>query len=336
MKRTIHAAEAAPARREDAPVSPDGRKGRIGKFIKDNYTGWLFNAPLAIGLLIFTLIPVGYSLYISFWRTNGINIWEWRGLDNYIRMFTIDREEMGIVLFNTFYYVIVSVPLSLVVSYLMAVLVNTTIVKHVNTFRILYYLPCMIPAVAAALLWTDMMKYTASAESMGILNQILLALGLPASRWFQSEGPAAIASLFFINLWGTGSGMILWLSAFKSIDKGLYEAADIEGASRLCKFCTITIPMSTPMIFYNLIMSVIGTIQFTGTLMYSTGALPGRGSDGESLYMLGVKIYNTSFKISGAQGYAAALAWFMLAIIAVLTGILFKTSKWVFYGEDDA
>ncbi len=215
MKRTTNAAKALSALREEPPKTPKGQKGRIGKFFKDNYTGWLFNAPLAIGLLIFTLIPVGYSLYISFWRTNGINIWEWRGLDNYIRMFTIDREEMGIVLFNTFYYVIVSVPLSLVVSYLMAVLVNTTIVKHVNTFRIVYYLPCMIPAVAAALLWTDMMKYTASAESMGILNQILLALGMPASRWFQSEGPAAIASLFFINLWSTGSGMILWLSALR-------------------------------------------------------------------------------------------------------------------------
>ena len=159
MKRTTNAAKALSALREEPPKTPKGQKGRIGKFFKDNYTGWLFNAPLAIGLLIFTLIPVGYSLYISFWRTNGINIWEWRGLDNYIRMFTIDREEMGIVLFNTFYYVIVSVPLSLVVSYLMAVLVNTTIVKHVNTFRIVYYLPCMIPAVAAALLWTDMMKY---------------------------------------------------------------------------------------------------------------------------------------------------------------------------------
>lgn len=114
----------------------------------------------------------------------------------------------------------------------------------------------------------------------------------------------------------------------------MYEAADIEGASRFRKFISITIPMSTPMIFYNLIMSVIGSIQYTGTLLYSTGPLPGRGSDGESLYMLGVKIYNTSFKISGAQGYAAALAWFMLAIIAALTGVLFKTSKWVFYGED--
>ena len=333
MKTTTDAAKAVPALREE---SSKKQKKPLKKFLKDNYTGWLFNAPLAIGLLLFTLIPVGYSLYISFWRTNGINIWEWRGLDNYIRMFTIDREEMLLVLGNTFYYVVVSVPLGLVVSYLLAVLVNTTIVKHVNAYRVLYYLPCMIPAVASALLWTDMMKYTASAESMGILNQMLLALGLPASRWFQSEGPKAIASLFFINLWGTGSGMILWLSAFKSIDKGLYEAADIEGASRFRKFCSITIPMSTPMIFYNLIMSVIGSIQYTGTLMYSTGALPGRGSDGESLYMLGVKIYNTSFKISGAQGYAAALAWFMLAVIAVLTGILFKTSKWVFYGEDDA
>ena len=128
--------------------------------------------------------------------------------------------------------------------------------------------------------------------------------------------------------------MLLWLSAFKNIDKSLYESADIEGASRLKKFIKITIPMSTPMIFYNLIMSVIGSIQYTGALMYSGGYLPGRGSDGESLYMLGVKIYNTSFRMSGAQGYAAALSWFMLAVIGVITAILFKTSKWVFYGED--
>ena len=128
--------------------------------------------------------------------------------------------------------------------------------------------------------------------------------------------------------------MILWLSAFKNIDKGLYEAADIEGAGAIRKFIHITIPMSTAMIFYNLIMSVIGCIQYTGTIMFSGGKLPGRGANGESLYMLGVKIYNTSFNISGAQGYAAALAWFMLAIIGIITIILFKTSKWVFYGED--
>ncbi len=309
------------------------RKEKMKKFLKDNYTGWLFNLPLTIGLLAFTLIPVGYSFYISLWRTNGVNIWEWRGAQNYVRMFTIDWLEMKTVLLNTFYYVVVSVPLGLVTSYLLAILVNTQIVKGVGVFRIIYYLPCMIPAVASVLLWQDMMRYTADPNTMGIFNYFLNALGLPASRWYLSEGPKAIASLFFIGLWGTGSGMILWLSAFKNIDKGLYEAADIEGASRFRKFLSITIPMSTPMIFYNLVMSVIGSIQYTGTLMYSSGALPGRGSD-NALYMLGVKIYNHSFKITGAQGYAAALAWFMLIIIAIFVAILFKTSKWVFYGEE--
>jgi multiple sugar transport system permease protein len=312
------------------------KKGTFAKFLKENYVGWLFNSPLLIGLLIFTFIPVGYSFYISFWKTNCLNIWEWRGFANYTRMFTIDKAEMGRVCLNTFYYVVVSVPLGLVTSYLLAALVNTDVVKGVNAFRILYYLPCMIPAVASALIWTDMLKYTNSIETMGIFNRVLMAFGLSPSRWLQSEGAGAIASLFFINLWSTGSGMILWLSAFKSIDKGLYEAADIEGAGRIRKFLSITIPMSTPMIFYNLIMSVIGSIQYTGTLMYSTGSLPGRGSDGKSLYMLGVKIYNTSFKINGAQGYAAALAWFMLVIIALITAILFKTNKWTFYGEDAA
>ncbi len=309
------------------------KKEKMKKFVKDNYVGWLFNLPLTIGLLAFTLIPVCYSFYISLWRTNGINIWEWRGVQNYVRMFTVDWPEMKTVLLNTFYYVFVSVPLGLVTSYLLAILVNTQVVKGVGVFRIIYYLPCMIPAVAAVLLWTDMMRYTANPETMGIFNYFLNSLGLPASRWYLSEGPKAIASLIFINLWNTGSGMILWLSAFKNIDKGLYEAADIEGASRFRKFLSITIPMSTPMIFYNLIMSVIGSIQNTGTLMYSSGRLPGRGSE-DALYMLGVKIYNTSFKITGAQGYAAALAWFMLVIIAIFVAVLFKTSKWVFYGEE--
>lgn len=323
--------EVSAAAPESAPRG--SAKKPLKKFLKENYVGWLFNSPLFIGLLIFTVIPVGYSLYISFWSTDCVSSWEWRGIANYTRMFTIDKKEMGKVCLNTLYYVVVNVPLSLVTSYLLAALVNTKLVKGVNVFRTLYYLPCMIPAVAAALLWTDMMKYTNSVETMGIFNRILGVLGFSPSRWFLSEGPAAIASLFFINLWNSGGGMILWLSAFKSIDKGLYEAADIDGAGTFRKFCVITIPMSTPMIFYNLIMSVIGSIQYTGTLMYSAGPLPGRGSE-DSLYMLGVKIYNTSFKIRPARGYAAALAWFMLFIIALLTGVLFKTSKWVFYGED--
>lgn len=309
------------------------KKDGIKKFLKNNYTGWLFNLPLFIGLLAFTAIPVGYSLYISFWKTNGVNIWEWRGIANYTRMFTIDKREMGTVLLNTLYYVAVSVPLGIVTSYLLATLANNSIIKGTKIFRILYYLPCMIPAVASVLIWADLTKYTSTPETMGIFNRILMALGAQPSHWYMSEGPKAMASLFFMGLWGTGGGMLLWLSAFKNIDKGLYEAADIEGASRFKKFCLITIPMSTPMIFYNLIMSVIGSIQSTGTLLYSGGPLPGRGN-ADSLYMLGIKIYNTSFKISGAQGYAAALAWFMLAIIAAITAILFKTSKWVFYGEE--
>ena len=299
------------------------------KFLKNNYTGWLFNAPLLIGLLVFTLIPVVYSLYISFWGTNGINIWNWRGFANYVRMFTVDKKEMGIVCLNTFYYVAVSVPLGLVTSYLLAALVNTTLIKGVNTFRIIYYLPCMIPAVAAALLWTDMMKYTANPETMGIMNKILQAFGLSASRWFQSEGPSAIASLFFINLWSTGSGMILWLSAFKNIDRGMYEAADIEGASRFRKFISITIPMSTPMIFYNLINALIAAMQ-----AFDVYAMVGRGPN-DCLYFISIRIYETAFGGSNQYGLACSLGWLMFIVIAALTLVMFKTNKWVNYGEGE-
>lgn len=304
-------------------------QGGIKNYFKKNYVGWLFNSPLTIGLIIFTFIPAIYSLYLSFWQTNGLNQWNWRGIQNYVRIFTKDRV-MGQVMLNTFYYVFVSVPLSLVASYLLAALVNTTTVKGVKIFRILYYLPCMIPAVASTALWLDMTRLGADLASMGLFNQMAIGLGLSPSKWMLSEGPKAIASLFFVNMWGIGGGMILWLSAFKSIDKQLYEAADIEGCSRFMKFVKITIPMSTPMIFYNMVMSLIGSIQYNGSLMYTKD---GKGAE-NSLFMLGVHIYRESFVSSGSQGYAAALAWFMLIIIAVFTAVVFKTSKWVFYGED--
>ena len=311
----------------NAPVTP---KQKIKKFLKDNSVGWAFNSLLFVGLVVFTFIPAIYSLYMSFFRTDGVSLWEWYGLKNYKMIFGVKwaTETKGAFL-NTFYYTVVSVPLGLVTSYFVALLVNTK-VKGVNAFRVMFYLPCMIPAIAGVFLYKDMMRYSEFTTQMGFFNRVLVGLGLPASRWVYTEGPKAIASLFFLNLWGVGGGMILWLSAFKAIDVQFYEAADIEGASKLVKFAKITIPMSTPMIFYNLIMSVIGCVQYTGSLMYSDGK-----DVSDSLNTLGVLIYQKAFTTAKWKGYASALSWVMLIMIGILTFVLFKTSKWVFYGEDD-
>ena len=310
--------------------APATAKLKIKKFLKDNYVGWTFNSLLFVGLVVFTFIPAIYSLYMSFYRTDGVNLWQWYGLKNYRMIFAEKwaNETKGALL-NTFYYTAVSVPLSLVTSYFVALLVNTKI-KGVNAFRIMYYMPCMIPAIAGVFLYKDMMRYSEFTTQMGFFNRILVGMGLPASRWVYSEGAKAIASLFFLNLWGVGGGMILWLSAFKAIDVQFYEAADIEGASKLHKFASITIPMSTPMIFYNLIMSIIGSIQYTGSLMYSDGV-----SVSDSLNTLGVLIYQKAFATAKWKGYASALSWVMLVMIGILTLVLFKTSSWVFYGEDE-
>lgn len=297
-------------------------KGKIKDIFKKNYQGWLFNAPLLIGLLLFTVIPMFVSFYFSFLETDGLTQ-RFIGFENYARVFTRDRTFWKTV-GNTLTYALISIPLNLVLSYLLALLVNRN-AKGVKTFRVLYYLPVIIPMVAVGLLWKDMMDPT-----YGIFNKFLTALGFDRYPFF-TQASTSMISLIFMNLWNIGGGMILWIAAFKNIPSTLYEAADIDGASAFQKFYKITIPMSTPTIFFNVVISVIGTLQYNGTLTFAPR--DGRGVD-DSLFMYGVKIYWEAFN-RGNIGYASALAWLLLILIAVLTFILFKTSKWVFYGDEE-
>lgn len=291
-------------------------------FLRKNYVGWLFNLPLILGLLIFTAVPMCLSLFYSFNDTkvmwDGINV-TWVGLENYIHVF--QDEEMPLIVKNTVIFTIISVPLNLILSYFLALLVNTKF-KFTKFFRVLYYLPCIIPGVVSGLLRKDL-----TDSSFGIFNKILTSIGLPTYSWFNSA-KTSIASLLIMNSWGVGGGMVLWLSAFKNIPNSLYEAARMEGANSFQRFYKITLPLSTPMIFYNAVMSIIGTLQFNGTLTLSNG----KGID-NSLYFYGVKVYFEAF-VSGDIGYGAALSWLLFLVIAVLTFILFATSKWVYYQED--
>jgi len=293
----------------------------------EEIAGWLFSSPLIIGLLVFTLTPMVCSLLWSFKDFNGTTKDTWVGLANYVKIFTGDYQ-MGTVVKNTLIYTALSIPINLILSYLLAWLVNN---KHKFTkfFRVLYYLPCVIPAVATGLLWTDMMDY-----DFGIFNKILTAIGLSKFPFFSQESSnisfTSMFSLLLMNCWSLGSGMILWLSAFKNIPSTLYEAAKIDGANAIQRFGHITIPLSTPIIFYNLVTSVIGTLQYTGTLIIAPRQ--GKGYD-DSLYLYGVKIYFDAFK-RGQIGYACSLSWLLCIVITILTVILFRSSKWVFYGEN--
>ncbi len=304
---------------------PRGRKAvSLSMEKRENIAGWLFATPLIIGLLVFTLTPMVMSLVWAFKDYDGLITNRWVGLGNFIHMFNDD--ELPNVIKNTFIYTFCSIPINLILSYLLAWLVNNDH-KFTKVFRVLYYLPCVIPAVVSGLLWKDI-----TGNTYGIFNKILTSMGLPRFGFF-TDPNTAMFTLLMMNIWNVGSGMILWLSAFKGIPKTLYEAAKIDGANGFQRFLHITIPMSTPVIFFNLVTSVIGSLQYNGTMVIAgDSSRLGRGID-DSLYLYGVKIYNTAF-VDGQLGYASALAWVLCLFIALLTFILFKSSKWVFYGEN--
>ncbi len=293
----------------------------VKRFWRRNRAGWMFVLPLVIGLGIFTVYPMVQSFIWSFYNYTGSRLYYRVGLGNYIAIFTADTTFWR-VLGNTAFYAFVSVPLVLVASYLLAVLVNQKI-KGVGVFRVLYYLPVVIPGVVSGLLWKDIFSFN------GLFNQLLGKAGLH-SKFFDSPDPVvAIGSIFLMNLFGVGGGMILWLSAFKAIPSQLYEAAKIDGAGRVQRFFHVTIPMSMPMIFFNVITMLIGTLQYNGTMVFAAG---GKGEE-NALYMFAVKIYNEAF-VSSKYGYASALSWVLLLFVGMVTAVMFYIRKKVFTWEE--
>ncbi|WP_251547915.1 carbohydrate ABC transporter permease [Pumilibacter intestinalis] len=294
--------------------------------------GWFaFILPVVLGVLIFSLYPMVVSLYYSFfktytgttdlpfWTINGFNNF---GLFNYKRMFTIDSEvwqSFGI----TFIYAVVSVPVCLILSFLIALLLNSK-VKGIGIFRVIYYLPVIIPTTINGLLWADFYDVR-----FGLANQLLTSVGLPAGTFFTSAN-TALVTFMSLNLWTLGASMILWLSALKNVPASLIESAKLDGAGAFRRLVKIIIPMCTPILFYNIITGVIGALQMFGPVMTLMGQ-SGAGPD-NALYFFAYKIYNTAFG-AWEMGYACALAWFLFLIIAALTGLAFGTNKWVYYGD---
>lgn len=293
---------------------------------KKMLVGYCFIIPVVLGLLIFNVYPIVDSFILSFYKTyNGIGSPSGFGVFNYMKMFNPELD-------NTFYkslgvtfgYTIIVVPMSMVLSFILAVLLNSK-VKGIGIFRVCCYLPVIIPASIMGILWIDFFDVR-----FGFANEVLEVLGLPRSQFFEAAG-SSMPTLIFSSLWGLGGGMILWLASLKNVPQQLYEAADIDGANAFVRMFQITIPMCTPIIFYNLVLNIIGSLQTFANVMTMTG---GTGGVDQSLYFYAIKIYQTAFAgTSYEMGYACALAWFLFVIIAILTAIAFKTSKWVYYDE---
>ncbi len=279
-------------------------------------TGYLFVSPVILGLLIFTLGPMIMSLYYSFTKYNLLSSPHWIGLGNYRRV--LDDREFLTSLRVTFRYALVSVPLGLILSGLLALLLHRPL-RGMSLFRALFYIPVIVPPVAAAILFADLYNVR-----YGIANRILRGIGLHGYSWI-TRPETALNALVVMSFWSIGGGTIVWLAGLQGIPRSLYEAAEIDGAGGLRRFWNITIPMMTPIIFFNLVLGVIGSLQvFTQALVMTNGG------PANSTLFVALKIYREGFQHFN-MGYAATIAWVLFLIISALTALIFKTSGWVYY-----
>ncbi len=270
------------------------------------------------------MFPMISSLIYSFTRTYTTvqGIGEWVGFENYAAIFGAYWPEIGKSLGITFLFTVISLPLTLVLSFGLALLLSKD-VKGIKGFRVVYYLPVMIPTVVSGILWSML----ANGSDMSAFNMILNACGIPSFTFYDS-GDTAMFTFIVMGLFTIGSSMILWIAQIKSIPTSLYEVADLEGANALVKLVKITIPMCTPIIFYNLIMGLINSLQVFSNVI----TLNIEPSGKEALDFIVVQIYD--FYNSTDLSMACALSWILFLIIAILSGLTFKFNKWVYYGED--
>jgi oligogalacturonide transport system permease protein len=278
-------------------------------------------APYIIGLLIFTTIPFLTSLYLSFTSYDLMSSPRWSGLANYERLFTRDRTFIK-SLNVTLLYVFITVPLKLAFALFIAAILNYKL-QFINFFRTAFYVPSILGgSIAIAVLW----RYMFASE--GLVNMGLAVIGLGPVDWF-GDPTNALVTITLLRCWQFGSAMVIFLAALQSIDKSLYEAAAIDGAGKITTFIFITLPLLTPVIFFNLIMQMVQAFQeFNGPYIIT------QGGPLKSTYLLPLYIYEEAFKKFN-MGYASAIAWILFIIIMVLTLVAFWSSKkWVYYAGD--
>ncbi len=293
---------------------------------KKNYGGWVYMIPVLVGILGFTVLPMVTSFVYSicdykYYEAEISKQLSNFGFQNYIKMFTTDWPSVGRSLFLTFRYAVVSVAVNLVGSYILALFCNQKL-KGIGGFRILYYLPCIIPAMAGTLLWKNITNV-----DTGYINLIFDALNIPRYSFYNAKD-TVFPTIIILGLFGLGGNIVMWVAQMKNIPNELYESADLDGANYFHKLFHITIPLTTSMIFYLLINSIIGSLQVFGGFY----ALRNGVNDSEINFIV-VKIYGEAFD-SMDMSYACALSWLLFVIIGVLTASIFKTSKWVYYGEE--
>ena len=296
--------------------------GWWSRALANNAPGYLFLLPWLIGFLGLTIGPIVTSLYLSFTNFDLLTAPRWVGADNYIRMFTNDAKFLASMRV-TLFFVIFSVPLKLAFALGVALLLNRGM-KGLPVYRALFYLPSLLGAsVAIAILWRQLFA------GDGVVNQFLAPLGIVGPSWI-SNPRYSLWTLIILSIWQFGSPMIIFLAGLRQIPQDMYEAASLEGASKWRVFWRITLPMLTPVVFFNAIIQTIEAFKsFTPAFIISAGT----GNPINSTLFYTLYLYQEAFGFF-RMGYASALAWFLLLLVACFTAFSFLTSKyWVHYDD---
>lgn len=325
----------APATDRSAAPPPEMRRGRPKPTVRrrsqrssgrpgqrHNRAAYLFLTPWLLGLFLITLGPLLASLYLAFTDYHLLGTPEWIGLDNFRRMFTEDARYMASV-GVTLRYVFISVPLQLAFALFLAVILDKG-VRGLSIYRSIYYLPSLLgTSVAVAILWRRVFSRD------GLFNQALAIFGIEGQSWIGNPD-YALGTLIILNVWTFGSPMIIFLAGLRQIPREYYEAASVDGAGAFSKFLRITLPLLTPVVFFNLVLQLIGAFQaFTPAFVVSSGT----GGPADSTLFYTLYIYQQGFT-NFNMGYASAMAWVLLVVIAAFTALAFASSRyWVHYED---
>jgi multiple sugar transport system permease protein len=285
---------------------------------RETITAYLLISPWIVGFIIFTLGPMVASLIFSFTNYSIIRPTKFVGLQNYATMLFEDYRFWH-SLKVTLTFAVFAIPLGLMFGLLLALLLNAK-VPGIAVWRTVYYTPSVVSGVAVAILWTYLFN-----PQYGVFNWLLSLVNVKGPGWLSSPD-WALPALVIMSLWGVGGGMIIYLAGLQGIPTALYEAAEVDGANSIQKFFNITLPMITPVLFYNLVIGIIGTFQYFTNAYVMTA-----GGPVEATLFYNLNLYNNAFRYQ-EMGYASALAWMLFVIVLILTMLVFRSSSmWVYY-----
>jgi multiple sugar transport system permease protein len=293
--------------------------------------GLLFISPWLIGFFCFYLYPALASFFYSFTDFKILQDPRPIGLANYTRL--LGDPLFAKSLLNTLYLVILGVPLATFTALGIALLLNTKSIRGIGIFRTIFYLPVVVPPVAAAILWIWLLN-----PQYGLLNQVLKVVGIEGPLWFY-DADWSKAGIILLTVWAAGDVVIIYLGALQGVSKQLYEAADVDGAGPWAKLRNVTIPMISPAILFNLVTGAIGAFQYFTQAYVINAGIVGHGSDSgggveNGLLFYGLNVYNNAFRYFRI-GYASSLAWIMLIVILVTTVVMLRISRRRVYYEGE-